>query len=119
MKDKMFYCLFGFVVCLAVMLSFNRLDHGNPAHAQAHGTSAGSATVVLGEAVRGVFPLILVDTDDDSLMIYELDASRTRWRLTLQSARTYRYDKQLREYNIEDPSVRDVRRRLEQEAQSR
>ena len=101
MKEKLFYVSIGFIVCLMMVLAFGfgRFTPMPAVHAQMSGSGAGSTTVVLGETTgRGLLPIVIVDSADDSLLIYEADISRPTWRLELKNARHFRYDKQLLEF---------------------
>ncbi len=114
MKGKMFYASAGFGMCLlmAVAFGFGRMNtEMQTALAQSPGGSAGNTTVVLGELHRGAFPVVVVDSVDDSILLYEADISSTRWKLELKNARTFRYDKQIREFNTE-PEISRVRQLL-------
>ncbi len=112
MKEKLLYVGAGFVVCLMLAVTVGRWSLFQPAHAQTPGASAGATTVALGEVTRNVLPVVIVDSVDNALLIYEVDMSRSEWRLELKNARTYRYDKQLREFRT-TPSVGAVRERLQ------
>ena len=110
MKEKLFYVSAGFFVCLILAVVVGRWSPLQPeAHARSGG-SAGETTVALGELHRGVMPVVLVDPVDDALLIYEADEGRN-WRLELKSARTYRYDKQVREHNTR-PEINQIRQQL-------
>lgn len=96
MKEKLFYMGAGFLACLLLTFLFGRWTPVDYAYAQA--PAAGRTTVALGDLHRGLLPIVVVDSADDSILLYEADLTRTAWRLELKNARTYRYDKQLREY---------------------
>ncbi len=112
MKEKLFYAGVGFMVCLFVTMLAGRWAPLQPAHAQFPGAGAGAVTLGIGQPVRGVMPIVLVDSTDNSIMLYEADVSRRDWELTLKNARTYRYDKQIPAYNTEPP-IGWVRERLD------
>ena len=114
MKDKILYACLGFFVCLATVMSVGRWTPTQPAYAQGMVGAAGAATVVMGEITGGEMPIIVLDSVDNSLMLYKVDMSRREWTLELQNARTYRYDKQLHNLRSE-PSVEDIIRRLERQ----
>ena len=81
-----------------------------PARAQSEGV-VGRVIAVMGPQDRQYVPIAIVDTLEQTMCIYEY--SYTARRLKLVCARTYRYDKQLVEYDNYGPSVVEVRRRVE------
>jgi len=75
--------------------------------AEAQGESAaGRVAVVVGPERNGYAPIVLVDSLEQSIMVYEY--SYAGRRIELESARTYRFDKQLMEFKTGEPSVRQV-----------
>ena len=103
---------------LAVMLGYV-LGHGSifpGAHAQGEG-GAGNIICIVGGAGgtrNNNAPIVLIDTLDQTLVVY--DYNYTSRNMYLKAARTYKYDKQLAEFNgsgSKGPSVTDVRRMLE------
>jgi len=77
------------------------------ASGQAQGMTAGVICVV-GDAFAGYAPVVVVDVADQSVLVYEYSYSGRQIRLT--SARTYRFDKLLTDYQTAAPSVEEVRR---------
>ena len=82
------------------------------AHAQGE-SRAGNVALVIGPERNGEAPIVLVDALESSLMVYEYDY-RDRG-LTFRSARTFRYDRQLIEFNNDDPSVQTVRTQIQKQ----
>ncbi len=85
------------------------------ADAQTQG-AAGGVIAVMGEQLRGDAPLVLVDTREESIMVYDYSYSRNTIELT--SARTYRWEKRLSDWQTRGPSVEEVRRAVEDEPQA-
>ena len=82
------------------------------AHALSEG-AAGRGVCVMGEVSNRYAPIVLVDTLEQSILVYEY--SHNSRRLELESARSYRFDKQLMEFEISGPSVGQIRARVEQQ----
>jgi len=76
------------------------------AQAQSEGRTSGVICVV-GEQRNGYAPIVLIDVPDQSIMVYEYSYSDDRIELT--AARTYRFDKQLADFQTEGPTVDTVR----------
>ncbi|NLW49450.1 MAG: hypothetical protein GXY85_01220 [Candidatus Brocadiaceae bacterium] len=76
------------------------------AQAQSEG-AAGGMICVVGQELQGTAPIVLVDVRDQSLLVYEY--SYYNDRISLTSARTFRFDKQLTEYQTSGPNVDLVR----------
>ena len=69
-------------------------------------SAAGRVAVVIGQERNGRAPIVLVDSLEQSIVVYEWSyASRN---IQLKSARTYRHDKLLQELDNAPPSVRDI-----------
>jgi hypothetical protein len=76
------------------------------AYAQSEGAT-GRVILAVGSPVNTLAPVVLVDTVEQTLMVYEYDyRARTLW---LKTARTYRFDKQLAEFAGVGPTVEQVR----------
>ena len=76
-----------------------------------HGASEGRTTgviCVVGDAVNQRAPIVLVDIPNETIIVYEYSYQNDEIELT--SARTYRFDKLLKEYQIKGESVEAVRR---------
>jgi hypothetical protein len=72
---------------------------------------AGNVICVVGEERNGYAPIVLVDTREEALLVYRY--SYADYQLELGSVRTYAFDKQLREYNIDGPTVEAVARQVQ------
>ncbi len=75
-----------------------------------HGASEGRTSgviCVIGTAVNQDAPIVLVDVPNETILIYEYSYRNNEIELT--SARTYRFDKLLKEYQIKGESVEAVR----------
>ncbi len=101
------------IVLLAVALGVALGGGGllDRAEAQTQG-EAGGVIAVMGEQLRGDAPLVLVDTREESIMVYDYSYSRNTIELT--SARSYRWDKRLEDWETRGPSVDEVRTRVEE-----
>ena len=88
---------------LGYVLGHNGLFPGAQAQSE---SAAGRVAVVMGSERNGYVPIVLVDTLEQTLMIYEY--SYAGRRMELKSARTYRFDKQLMEFRVGEPSVRQI-----------
>ena len=76
------------------------------------GSETGRIAVVMGEAREDEAPLCVIDTLEQTIMVYKYDYSGRD--LDFETVRTYRFDKQLQSYNLGDgPSPTEVRRQLE------
>lgn len=106
-----------FLVLLALVLGYI-LGQSNlfaPAHAQGEGMAAGRVICVVGQVARNRAPIFLVDTLEQTLMVYEYNYLSNS--MYLKTVRTYRYDKQLIDFTTpggQGPPVREVRTRVEQ-----
>ena len=105
----------GLVIVGSLLLGFLLTQRGvlRPAEAQSEGV-VGRVIVAMGTPRDRFVPIVVVDTVEQSLVVYQYRyLART---LQLASVRTYRYDKQLPEYNNdrEGVSVNAVRARVEQ-----
>ncbi|MCK4298560.1 MAG: hypothetical protein KAX80_03445 [Planctomycetes bacterium] len=98
----------GLIVVLAVVVGILLAQSGilsSKAYAQSEGQAPG-VICVLGYPVNGYAPIVLVDVPDQTLIVYEYSYGSDTIELT--AARTYRFDRRLKEFNIEGPSVADV-----------
>jgi len=97
---------------LALLLGCLLGQSGIFPRARAQGESAaGRVAVVVGPERNGYAPVVLVDSLEQSIMVYEY--SYPGRRLELESVRTYRFDKQLPEFKVGEPSVRQVQQMLQ------
>jgi len=106
-RDRsIFTVLAAALAALLVLLAGGILSR---ADAQGDG-AAGNIVCVVGQVARNDLPIILVDAAEQTIMVYLYDYAGDD--LELVSTRTYRYDRLLSEFNNEDPSVEDVRKRV-------
>jgi hypothetical protein len=71
---------------------------------------AGEVVVVVGTEVSRELPIILVDSSEQTLLVYQYDYSGED--LELMSARTFRFDRLLTQFNNDGVTVDDVRREI-------
>ncbi len=76
------------------------------ASGQGEGMTQG-VMVVVGDAYAGYAPIVLMDIPDQSILVYEYSYSARQIKLT--SARTYRFDKLLTDFQTGPPTVDQVR----------
>ncbi|MFO8008323.1 MAG: hypothetical protein R6V05_11385 [Candidatus Brocadiia bacterium] len=81
------------------------------ARAQSEG-SAGGVICVIGQERSGDAPIVLVDVPDQTIVIYEYSYSADR--VTLASVRSFRYDKRMRDWQTDGPSVTEVQEYVRQ-----
>ncbi len=96
------------LVVLAAVLAGGLLAGGGwqqGARAQSEG-AAGGVICVMGQQRTGDAPIVLVDVPDQTLVVYEYSYSSDRIELT--SVRSFRYDKRLRDWQTQGPSVEEV-----------
>lgn len=89
---------------------------GSPANAQVQPqfSGDGSIMVVPIQTSRDSYGLAMVDTESQTLWIYELNnRGPTRDRLRLLAARSWRYDRLLQRYNTAEPKPEQVRMLVE------
>ena len=72
---------------------------------------AGRVAVVMGSERQGYAPIVLVDTLEQTVVVYEYSYGARR--LALESARSYRFDKQLTDFKTGEPSLRQVQDMLQ------
>jgi len=97
------------VVLVSVLAGFCLAGRGllSSAYGQIGGQASG-IVCLLGEERSGSAPIVLVDAANATLLVYDYSYSNNR--IEFVSARTYRYDRLTSEFNIDGPSVEDVRR---------
>lgn len=98
----------GLIVVLAVVVGILLAQSGilsSKAYAQSEGQAPG-VICVLGYPVSGSAPIVLVDVPDQTIIVYEYSYGSNEIELT--AARTYRFDRRLRDFNTEGPSVDEV-----------
>ena len=89
---------------------------GSPANAQVQPqfSGDGSIMVVPIQTSRDSYGLAMVDTESQTLWIYELNnRAPTHDRLRLLAARSWRYDRLLQRYNTAEPKPEQVRMLVE------
>jgi hypothetical protein len=77
------------------------------AEAQSEGQTTGVICVV-GSPSAQIAPIVIVDVPDQTMVVYKFDYRSNQ--VELSSARTYRFDKLLQDYNTRGVSVEEVRR---------
>jgi len=105
-----------FAVLGALVLFFIGNKLGSPASAQVElqGGSDGQILVVPIQIERDKYGLAMVDTVGQTLWIYELNSrGPAHNRLRLLAARSWQYDKLLKQYNTAEPKPEQVRMLLE------
>jgi len=105
-----------FIVLGVLALFFIGSKFGSPASAEAE-LQAGSDDEILVVPIqieRDRYGLAMVDTVGQTLWIYELNSrGPAHNRLRLFAARSWEYDRQLKQYNTAEPKPEQVRRLLE------
>ena len=94
------------VVALAALVVLADSGLLGRAQAQSEGRTSG-VICVLGQERNGSAPIVLVDVPDQAIMVYEYSYGNDRIELT--AARTYRFDKQLTDFQTDGASVETVR----------
>jgi len=98
----------GVIVLVAVMAGALMGQSG--LLSRAHGISEGQTSGVMaliGDVFSNTAPIVVVDVPDQTIVVYEYSYSSDRIELT--SARSFRYDKLLTDYNTRGASVNEVR----------
>ena len=67
------------------------------------GGQAGNVICVVGQERNGYAPIVVVDTREETLLAYRY--SYSDYTIEFTSARTYNFDKQMKEFNIKGVSV--------------
>ncbi len=105
-----------FIVLGVLVLFFIGSKFGSPASAQAElqGNKNGEILVVPIQIERDRYGLAMVDTLGETLWIYELSSrGPAHNRLRLLAARSWQYDRLLKQYNTAEPTPEQVRTLLE------
>ncbi|MFA5253028.1 MAG: hypothetical protein WC454_10660 [Phycisphaerae bacterium] len=111
-----------FIVLGVLALFFTSSKLGSPANAQAElqADSNSEIMVVPIQIERDKYGLAMVDTVGQTLWIYELNGTGpAHSRLKLLAARSWQYDRLLKQYNTAEPKPEQVRMLLEEEASSK
>jgi hypothetical protein len=104
------FLLIGLGVVVAVVLSVAMLT----GTAQAQGDGQAASIVCVVAAPRGnETPIILVDAAEQTIMIYKYTSSGED--LELVTARSYRFDRLIKEYNIDGMTVDDVKKLIKKQ----
>jgi hypothetical protein len=107
-----------FIVLGVLTLFFIGSKLGSPASAQAElqTGNAGEILVVPIQIERDKYGLAMVDKASQTLWIYEINSmGPAHSRLRLLAARSWQYDKLLKQYNTAEPKPEQVRMLLEEE----
>jgi hypothetical protein len=105
-----------FIVLGVLALFFIGSKFGSPASAEAglQTGSNGGILVVPIQIERDSYGLAMVDTVGQTLWVYELNSrGPTHNRLRLLAARSWQYDRLLKQYNTAEPTPEQVRMLLE------
>lgn len=105
---------------LALFLTGSKL--GSPANAQAEPQADNNSEIMVVpiQIERDMYGLAMVDTVGQTLWIYELNGTGpAHSRLKLLAARSWQYDRQLKQYNTAEPKPEQVKMLLEEEALSK
>ena len=96
-----------FVILVSVMAGVFLAGSGilPAAHGQSEGR-AGSVICVVGQERQGFAPVVLIDGQERTILIYEYSYANDRIELT--SARTFEFDRLVKEFNVEGLSVGEV-----------
>jgi len=89
---------------------------GSPANAQVQPQFSGDSGIMVVpiQTSRDSYGLAMVDTESQTLWIYELNnRAPTHDRLRLLAARSWRYDRLLQRYNTAEPKPEQVRMLVE------
>jgi hypothetical protein len=112
------WLLLTFIVLGVLALFFIGSKFGSPASAEAElQTGSNSKILVVPIQIeRDKYGLAMVDTVGQTLWIYELNSiGPAHSRLRLLAARSWQYDRLLKQYNTAEPKPEQVRMLLEEE----
>jgi hypothetical protein len=109
--------LLTFIVLGVLALFFVGSKLGSPASAQAEPLRGNSEILVVPIQIeRDKYGLAMVDTVGQTLWIYEINSmGPAHSRLRLLAARSWQYDRLLKQYNTAEPKPEQVRMLLEEE----
>ena len=97
----------GLVVIVALVVGIALGGSGLLGNVQAQSEgAAGSAICVAGTERNGILPIVLVDSREQSLLVYEYSYGNDQVELT--AARHFHFDKQLQDWHTDGPSVQAV-----------
>jgi ABC-type molybdate transport system ATPase subunit len=111
------WLLLTFIVLGVLALFFVGSKLGSPANAEAESLRNNSEILVVPIQIeREKYGLAMVDTVGQTLWIYELNSmGPAHSRLRLLAARSWQYDRLLKQYNTAEPKPEQVRMLLEEE----
>ena len=72
---------------------------------------------LMGDVSANNAPIVLVDVPDQTVLVYEYSYQNDRIELT--SARTFRYDKLLQDWETDGPTVEQVRQAVQSQREAR
>ncbi len=107
-----------YIVLSLLVLFFAAGKLGSPVSAKAELQTEGSSEIsaVPIQIERDKYGLAMVDTVNQTLWIYEINSTGPAHnRLRLIAARSWRYDRLLKQYNTAEPKPEQVRMLLEKE----
>jgi hypothetical protein len=111
------WLLLTFIVLGVLALFFVGSKLGSPASAEAEPLRGNSEILVVPIQIeRDKYGVAMVDTVGQTLWIYELNSTGPAHnRLRLLAARSWQYDRLLKQYNTAEPKPEQVRMLLEEE----
>jgi len=107
-----------FIVLGVLVLFFTGSKLGSPASAQAELQSSNNNDIMVVpiQIERDKYGLAMVDTVGQTLWIYEINnTGPAHSRLRLLAARSWQYDRMLKQYNTAEPKPEQVKMLLEEE----
>jgi hypothetical protein len=114
MEKRFALSMFVVLGVLALLFAGNKLC--SPEDAQAEPQAGGDCKILVipMQLDRDRYGLAMVDTDSQTLWIYELNSRGSiHSKLKLLAARSWKYDRLLEQYNTEEPKPEQVRMLLE------
>ncbi|HWB54614.1 MAG TPA: hypothetical protein VG722_10490 [Tepidisphaeraceae bacterium] len=104
------------IIALSLITRGRDISLNAPAFGQFQSPIAGGAGVFImpGQFSRDTYGCYLMDVDTQTLCVYSWDAADRK--LKLLAARSFRYDRQLTDYNTENPSPAEVRELIQRES---
>ncbi len=112
------WALSTFIVLGVLALFFAGSRPGSPASAEAELQTGNNSNILVVpiQIERDKYGLAMVDTVGQTLWIYELNnMGPAHSRLKLLAARSWQYDRMLKQYNTAEPKPEQVRMLLEEE----
>ena len=106
MKDKWRFAILVVVLVLGYLLGRGTLLPS--AQAQAAGQAGNIICVIGNPSTSGYAPIVVVDTLEQTLLVYEYGTGTSGGKLGLKAARSMRYDRLLMELNNLRPTVGEV-----------